>query len=96
MQPGSKLIVSAQDLYLPSDPDSWYVEIADEKGRIDRSIAFPNTNNAPVEGVIPTGNATVSIRYFDGKGRFPASVAVQFTSIAPPPPLRPCHRPRIS
>ena len=51
------------------------MEIADEKGRIDRSIAFPNTNNAPVEGIIHSGNATVSIRYFDGKERFPATVA---------------------
>jgi hypothetical protein len=85
MQPGSKLIVNVRDRYSQVYPDAWYVEIADNKGRIDRSIAFPNTNNAPVEGVVPTGNATVSIRYFDGKDRFPATVAVQFTTIAPPP-----------
>jgi hypothetical protein len=89
MQPGSKLIVNARDLFSLAYPDAWYMEIADEKGRIDRSILFPNRNNAPLEGVIPTGNATVRIRYFDGRDRFPATVAVQFTSIAPPPPLPP-------
>jgi hypothetical protein len=81
---GSKLIVSAHDLYSSSYPDAWYIEIADEKGRIDRSIAFPNTRNTPIEGVIPSGNATVKIRYFDGKYRFPASVVVQFDCEAPP------------
>jgi hypothetical protein len=35
--------------------------------------------------VIPSGNATVTIRYFDGKERFPARVAVQFESFLPPP-----------
>jgi hypothetical protein len=85
MQPGSSLRVKAVDLYSKAYPDAWYVEIADERGRVDRGIAFPNTNNAPVEGAIPSGNATVLIRYFDGKERFPATVAVQFDSIAPPP-----------
>lgn len=87
MQPGSTLIVRMQDLYSEVQPDSWYVELADEKGRIDRTIIFPNTNNAPVEGAIPSGNATLMIRYFDGKERFPATVEVQFTALAPPPPL---------
>jgi hypothetical protein len=58
------------------------VELADEKGRITRSVAFPNTNNAPVEGVIPSGNATVIVRYFDGPARFPSQVSVQFESVA--------------
>jgi hypothetical protein len=89
MEPGSRLVVTARDLYEQAYPDAWYVEIADEKGRIDRSIAFPNTHNAPVEGVVPSGNATVVIRYFDGKERFPATVAVQFTSRAQPPALPP-------
>ena len=84
-QPGSKLIVKIRDTYSQVNPDAWYVEIADEKGRIDRSIAFPNTNNAPVEGIIPSGNATVTIRYFDGKERFPATAVVQFTCLPPPP-----------
>ena len=84
--PDSTLIVSGYDLYPSSYPDAWYLEIADEKGgRVDRSIAFPNTNNAPVEGVIPSGNALVYVRYFDGKYRFPASVGIQFQCIAPPP-----------
>lgn len=86
-QPGSKLIVKIQDTFSQVNPDAWYVEIADEKGRIDRTIAFPNTNNAPVEGIISSGKATVTIRYFDGKERFPATAVVQFTSLAPPPAL---------
>jgi hypothetical protein len=81
---GSKLVVSARDLYATVNPDAWYIEIDDEHGRLARTIAFPNTNNAPSEGVIPSGNATVTIRYFDGKERFPARVAVQFESIRPP------------
>lgn len=87
MQPGSTLMVNADDRYSQINPDSWYVEIADKGGAVDRSIAFPNTRNTPTEGVIPDGNATVYIRYFDGKERFPATVAVQFTAIAPPPPV---------
>jgi hypothetical protein len=84
-QPGSKLIVKIRDTYSQVNPDAWYAEIADEKGRIDRSIAFPNTNNAPVEGIIPSGKATVTVRYFDGKERFPATAVVQFTSLPPAP-----------
>lgn len=89
LSPGSTLVVKARDLYSVSYPDAWYIEIADEHGRITRSIAFPNRNNAPLKGVIPSGNATVFIRYFDGKGRFPAKVAVEFESIASPPPPAP-------
>jgi hypothetical protein len=77
---GSTLVVSALDRYSSSYPDAWYIEIADENGRVDRSIAFPNTHNTPIEGVIPSGNAVVKIRYFDGKYRFPASVVLQFES----------------
>jgi len=80
---GSKLIVSARDLFAKAYPDAWYIEISDEHGRITRTIAFPNTNNAPAEGAVPSGNATVTIRYFDGKERFPARVAVRFESIKP-------------
>jgi hypothetical protein len=83
---GSTLVVKGRDFYSMSYPDAWYIEIGDENGRITRSIAFPNTNNAPVKGVVPSGNATVRVRYFDGKERFPARVAIQFESIAPPPP----------
>ena len=83
--PGSTLVVQARDFYSISFPDAWYIEISDENGRITRSIAFPNTNNAPVKGVVPSGNATVRIRYFDGKEVFPAKVAIQFESIVPPP-----------
>lgn len=82
---GSKLVVAARDLFSSSYPDAWYVEIADGPQRVDRSIAFPNTHNTPVEGVIPSGNATVYLRYFDGEYRFPASVEVVFQCIAAPP-----------
>ena len=82
--PGTALVVRARDLYSSSYPDSWYVEIADGGQRIDRSIAFPNTNNAPVEGVIPSGNAVVTIRYYDGKYRFPSSVEVKFECVPAP------------
>jgi hypothetical protein len=78
--------VKARDFYSISYPDAWYIEMSDEKGRITRSIAFPNTNNAPVKGVVPSGNAIVRVKYFDGKEKFPAKVAIQFESIAPPPP----------
>jgi len=84
---GSKLVVSARDLYGKVYPDAWYIGIADEHTTITRTIAFPNTNNAPAEGVVPSGNATVTIRYFDGKERFPARVAVQFESVPSPPLL---------
>jgi hypothetical protein len=84
--PGSTLVVKARDFYSISYPDAWYIEMSDEKGRITRSIAFPNTNNAPVKGVVPSGNATVRVKYFDGKEKFPAQVSIQFESIAPPPP----------
>jgi hypothetical protein len=87
---GSRLIVKASDAYAKVYPDAWYVELGDENGRITRSIAFPNTNNAPVEGVIPSGNATVIVRYFDGLYRFPSLVNVQFESAAvQPPPVIP-------
>jgi hypothetical protein len=85
LPPGSTLVVRGKDFYSVSYPDAWYIELSDENGRITRSIAFPNTNNAPIKGVVPTGNATVRIKYFDGKERFPAKVAIQFESIAPPP-----------
>jgi len=89
LPPGSTLVVKARDFYSMPYPDAWYIEMSDEKGRITRSIAFPNTNNAPVMGTVPSGNATVRVKYFDGKERFPAKVAIQFESIAPPQPPAP-------
>jgi hypothetical protein len=86
LPPGSTIVVKGRDFYSMSYPDAWYIEIADENGRLTRSIVFPNTNNAPVKGVVPSGNATVLVRYFDGREKFPARVAIQFESIAPPPP----------
>ncbi|MDD3136835.1 MAG: LamG domain-containing protein [Methanoregula sp.] len=80
---GARLIVRATDRYATSNPDAWYVELSDENGRITRSIAFPNTNNAPTEGVVPSGNATVLVRYFDGTARFPSQMSLQFDSVAP-------------
>jgi len=91
---GSRLIVKASDLYATTYPDAWYVELADENGRITRSIAFPNTNNAPVEGVIPSGNATVLVRYFDGPARFPSQVSVTFESGVPAVPVPPSIIPK--
>ena len=82
--PGSKLIVNARDLYSKTEPDEWYVEIDDSNGRVNRGVAFPNTNNAPIAGVISSENATVIIRYFEGLERFPATVQVQM-DITPPP-----------
>jgi hypothetical protein len=89
ISPGSTLVVKAQDFYSQSYPDYWYIELSDENGRITRSVAFPNTNNAPVKGIVPSGNATVLVRYFDGKERFPSKVSVQFESITPPKPQMP-------
>jgi len=86
LPPGSTLVIKVRDFYSTLYPDSWYIEIADENGRITRSVAFPNRNNAPLKGVVPSGNATVIIRYFDGKGRFPAKVAIDFESIDTPSP----------
>jgi len=86
LPPGSTLVVKARDSYSISYPDAWYIEMSDENGRITRSIAFPNTNNAPIVGVVPSGNASVRVKYFDGIERFPAKVTIQFESIAPPPP----------
>jgi len=85
LPPGSTLIVRVRDFYSASYPDAWYIEITDENGRITRSVSFPNTNNAPLKGVIPSGNATVLIKYFDGNGRFPAKAAVSFESVDSPP-----------
>ncbi|WP_321506167.1 LamG domain-containing protein [uncultured Methanoregula sp.] len=84
--PGSALEVQVRDLYSSSYPDAWYIEMADEKGRIDRSVAFASTNSRPVGGVIPSGNATVRVKYFDGKDRFPSTVDIRFDSRTPPPP----------
>ena len=89
LPPGSKLVVKAADHYAKLFPDSWYVEIDDSRGKVDRGVQFPNTNNAPVEGAIHGTNATVLIRYFDGSGRFPATVSVQFDSLTTPPTISP-------
>ena len=86
LPPGSTLVVKVRDFYSTLYPDSWYIEIADENGRITRSVAFPNRNNAPLTGVVPSGNATVLIKFFDGEGRFPAKVAIDFESIDTPTP----------
>jgi hypothetical protein len=81
--PGSILIVKAFDQYSKVYPDAWYLELSDDHGRIGRTIAFPNRNNAPLEGTLPSGNATVLLRYFDGPGRFPAHVVLHLESHPP-------------
>jgi hypothetical protein len=84
LSPGSTLVVQAEAAYAKAYPNAWFVGITDERGTVDRVVAFPNTNNAPAQGVIPSGNATVTVRYFDGPQRFPAHVTLEFESIAPP------------
>jgi hypothetical protein len=89
VQPGSRLSVHAYDYYAKIYPDEWYLEIADEHGKQARTIAFPNRNNAPAEAVLPSGSATVTVRYFNGKERFPAKVALRLESLPPLPPREP-------
>lgn len=86
LQPGSLLSVRAYDSYMKAYPDSWYLEIADEQGRPARTVAFPNTNNAPAEAMVPSGNATVTVRYFSGNEQFPATVLLRLESHSPVPP----------
>jgi hypothetical protein len=83
---GSILSVKAFDAYSKTYPDAWYLEMSDEHGKISRTIAFPGKNNAPLEGSLPSGNATVLLRYFDGAERFPAHVVLQLESHPPPQP----------
>ena len=91
--PGSKLVVGAGDRYNTATSDSWYIELADSRGMINRFVAFPDAHNSPIEEVIPSGNATVKVLYFDGKYRFPASVVVWFHSL-PGPGLPPVLTPQ--
>ncbi len=86
--PGAVLSVHAVDQYAKAAPDSWYLEIADETGRPARTIAFPARNNAPAEAPIPSGNATVTIRYFSGEERFPATVLLT-VDVLPAPQKKP-------
>jgi hypothetical protein len=86
LQPGSVLSVRAYDYYMKAYPDAWYLEIADEQGRPARTIAFPNRNNAPAEAMLPSGNATVTVRYFSGDEQFPAKVLLRLESLPPVPP----------
>ncbi len=92
----STVMVTMTDTFSTVYPDSWYIEIGDNGKRLTRSIAFPNTNNAPTEAVIPSGNATLIIRYFDGVNRFPASAWVDVRCSAPPPPIQPPLHPIFS
>lgn len=94
LPPGSTMTVNAKDAYSQVYPDAWYVEIDDGTTRLTRSVAFPNTFNTPSEAVIPSGNATIIIRYFEGVNRFPSSAYVEVRCTAPPPPppiLEPFH-----
>lgn len=77
--PGSQLTVRATDNYPKIYPDEWYVELMDRDTRLTRAVAFPATNNAPVTGIIASGNATVLIRYFGGPARFPSGLSLSFT-----------------
>jgi len=84
LPPGSKLSVGAADAYPDVYSDEWYVELQDQNTRLTRIVAFPMATNAPAEGVIESGNATVLVHYFGGPGRFPASMSLTFTASAPP------------
>lgn len=84
---GSTLYVGITDAYGKAYPDSWYFEIDETGRRLTRSIAFPGTINTPAEAGISSGNATVTIRYFDGPKRFPASAYILLRSVTPPVPV---------
>ena len=86
LQPGSILRVQVYDSYMKAYPDAWYLEIADEHGKPARTIAFPSGNNAPAETILPSGNATVTVRYFSGGERFPAKAILSLESLTPPSP----------
>jgi hypothetical protein len=86
LQPGSILRVQVYDFYMNAYPDAWYVEIANETGKPARTVAFPNKNNGPAEAVLPSGNATVTVRYFSGQERFPAKVTLLLENLPPMPP----------
>jgi len=92
----STIAVTVADAFSKVYPDSWYIEISDNGKRLTRSVAFPNTNNAPTEAVIPSGNATLVVRYVDGASRFPASAWVDVRCSAPPPPIQPPLHPIFS
>jgi hypothetical protein len=92
----SALTVTVRDAYPKVYPDSWYIELGDNGRRITRSIAFPNTINTPAEAVIPSGNASIILRYFDGANRFPASAMVDIRCTAPPPIIQQPFHPIFS
>jgi hypothetical protein len=85
--PGSQLSVGAADAYPDVYADEWYVELRDQDTRLTRIVAFPVSFNAPAAGVIESGNATVIVHYFDGPGRFPASMSLTFTCTGPENPV---------
>jgi hypothetical protein len=92
LQPGSLLRVQATDFYMNTYPDAWYLEIADNQGKPARTIAFPNRNNAPAEAVLPSGDATVTVRYFSGGEQFPAKVLLRMESLPPLHPPQAAHK----
>lgn len=87
MPPGSTLYVGIRDAYPESYPDSWYFEVNEDGNRLTRSIAFPNTYNTPAKTVISSGNATITVKYFDGAKRFPSSAYISVRAVAPPAPV---------
>jgi len=81
LPPGSLLSARADDFYANAYPDEWYLEIAGDHGAPVRTIAFPGRKNAPAESVVPSGNATVTLRHFSGTGKFPARVLLGLESL---------------
>ena len=88
LQPGSTLYAGIKDAYGAAYPDYWYFEVADENGtRLTRSVAYPNTINTPAKTVVSSGNATITVRYFDGTYRFPSSAYLTVRAVAPMVPV---------
>jgi hypothetical protein len=88
-QPGSTLSVRTFDLYSSVYPDAWSMEIDNKNGTVVRSVAYPGRDNTPLEDLLPTGNATVLIKYFEGKERFPAQAVLRLESLPPPRSVEP-------
>jgi len=81
--PGSSLLVKAHDFYSQSSPDYWYIELSDENGRITRSVAFPNTNNAPVKGLCHQGMQQYSSDILTGRSDSPLRFLFSLRALHP-------------
>ena len=87
--PGSTLRVQAFDLYSDVYPDAWSLEIDSNNGTIMRTVSFPERNNTPMTAILPSGNGTVLVKYFEGGERFPSQVILRLESLPAPRPIKP-------